>query len=113
MIKNINFIELDELNSKLSNSVKNQLVIFYADWCPYCVDNIPKTKEILDKQKFKDAIFVNISDESLDVWEEDGNTEWAVEVVPTYRVYKNKKLVSDHANVIDEKELSKLIKSCK
>lgn len=113
MIKDINFIDLSDLNSRLVNSVKNQLVIFYADWCPYCVKNIPQAKMVLDKYNFNEAIFVNISDNSLNVWEEDGNTEWAIKVVPTYRVYKNKTIVSEHTNVIDEPKLLEMINLCK
>lgn len=112
MINNKN-ITLSNLRTKLENSNKNQMVIFYADWCPYCQSNVPFIKSTLEKNNFDEALFVNISDEKLDVWAEDGNTEWAIELVPTVRVYNNKKFIFDHKNVIDENKLNEAIKLCK
>lgn len=106
-------LNLIDLKNKLENSKNNNLVIFYADWCPYCIKNIPFIKKVLEKNNFNGALFVDISDDDLDVWAETGNIEWAIELVPTVRVYNNKKIIFDHKNVIDENKLLEAINLCK
>ena len=110
MIKKDKFLEINLLENKLIKSETNTLVIFYADWCPFCISNLPIIKETILEQKIKNYFFINISDESLDVWLEDGNTKWAVKLVPTIRVYKKMKIVFNHENVIEKNELVKVIK---
>lgn len=101
---NVNGIKLDELENILNHNEKT-FVIFYADWCPYCVDNIPFVYEYLQKNDVQNCVFVNISDNNIDVWKETGNKKWAIEIVPTYRVYQKNHVLFEHTNVIDKKQL--------
>ncbi|MDE6894137.1 MAG: thioredoxin [Malacoplasma sp.] len=113
MNEKIKYIELNELKKQLNKSKENFLVIFYADWCPYCINNVPIILKTINTLKLKNFLFVNISDDTLDVWKEDGNTEWAIELVPTIRIYQKTKKIYEHKNVIGQQELINVIKEFK
>ncbi|MDE5545278.1 MAG: thioredoxin [Malacoplasma sp.] len=113
MIEKIKYTELKDLKNQLNKFEKNFLVIFYADWCPYCINNVPEIFKTIKKLQIKNFLFVNISDDSLNVWKEDGNTEWAIELVPTIRIYEKNKIIYEHKNIISQKELIEIIKKFK
>lgn len=110
MNNKIKHLELKELKNFLKESKNNFLVVFYADWCPYCTENIPQIIQTVNNEKIKNFLLINITDDSLDVWKEDGNTEWAIQLVPTTRVYKKNEIIYEHKNVITQKELVNVIK---
>ena len=91
------------------NQNKKYITIFYATWCPFCINNVPLIAKTIVQNKIENAIFVDISDPKLDVWKEDNNIDWAIEIVPTIRVYFQNQVIYEHTNVIGEAELNKII----
>lgn len=103
-------IKIEQFKNILNNNKdKKILAIFHAEWCPYCLKNVPEIKEFLKHHKVDNYYFVDIGDEYNDVWKETGNTEWALELVPTTRIYLNNKVVFEHTNVVNEQTFLKII----
>ncbi|MFQ6025193.1 MAG: thioredoxin family protein [Nitrosopumilaceae archaeon] len=66
----------EEFDSKILSSDKKTLVLFYADWCPYCAKFKPTFEEIDSKNIQKKAALVN----------EDENPLWdkfKIQSIPT------------------------------
>lgn len=100
---------INEFRKILSNNNEKILAIFHAQWCPYCLKNLPLIKSVLEKHNFTNFYLVDIGDEYSDVWKETGNVEWALELVPTIRIYEKQNVIFEHQNVIDEKKLIEII----
>lgn len=94
---------------EIRNKVDKPIVaIFYAKWCHYCEENIPFIKNYVEYKQINDAYFVDIGEYEADVWEETGNTLWALRLVPTTRIYLKNEVVFEHINVIDKDKLDKM-----
>lgn len=77
----------EEFDSKILNSEKKTLVLFYADWCPYCANFKPTFEEINSDKVHKKAALVN----------EDENPLWDrfnIQAVPTMIVFENGKIIT-------------------
>ena len=72
----------EEFDSKILNNDKKTLVLFYADWCPYCA-NFKSTFEEINSEKIqKKAALVN----------EDENPLWDrfnIQAIPTMISFQN------------------------
>lgn len=103
----MNQIKINELRKiLLTKKDENIFVVFSASWCPYCKKNLPFIIGEVSKKNIKNFFVVDVSDENDDVWKETGNTEWALELVPTCRIYKNNMVIFNHKNIIDETKLN-------
>lgn len=72
----------EEFDSKVLNNSKKTLVLFYADWCPYCANFRPTFEEINSDVIQKKAALVN----------EDENPLWDrfnIQAVPTIIAFQN------------------------
>ena len=77
----------EEFDSKIINNEKKTLVLFYADWCPYCANFKPTFEEISSDKVQKKAVLVN----------EDENPLWDrfnIQAVPTMIVFQNGKIIT-------------------
>ena len=77
----------EEFDSKILNNEKKTLVLFYADWCPYCANFKPTFEEISSDKVQKKAALVN----------EDENPLWDrfnVQAVPTMIVFQDGKIIA-------------------
>lgn len=71
-----------EFDSKVLNNEKKTLVLFYADWCPYCANFKPTFEEINTEKIQKKAALVN----------EDENPLWDrfnIQAIPTMIAFQN------------------------
>ena len=72
----------EEFGSKVLNDDKKTLVLFYADWCPYCANFKPTFEEINTYNIQKKVALVN----------EDENPLWDrfnIQAVPTMIAFQN------------------------
>ena len=77
----------DEFDSKILSSKKKTLVLFYADWCPYCANFKPTFEEINSDKAQKKAALVN----------EDENPLWDrfnIQAVPTMIAFQDGKIIT-------------------
>lgn len=102
----INYIDINEFEKKLNLNKSKIIAIFYADWCKYCIANVPFIKRHLDKVSSKKVFFINVKED--DVWKET-KSKWDIKVVPTIRVYNGNKIIFEHANVATQKEIDKAL----
>lgn len=111
-LKDSNLFVINESEAKtiIKNSKQKLLMIFYADWCPYCVKNLTLVKNYFLKNKCDQVYFVDLTDPKEIVWLEDGESFFNMEVVPTYRIYHEQNIIDQHTNVIDELKLKELHK---
>ena len=100
-------ININEFENLIKNSDERMFFRFYADWCTYCRNSKQDADDVVSKYKKKNIFFVNIENEN--VWASDGNTTLALNVVPTQRVYENKKLVWEIEGVMTKYQLEKII----
>ena len=76
-----------EFDSKVLNNKEKTLVLFYADWCPYCANFKPTFEEIKPDKIEKKAALVN----------EDENPSWDrfnIQSIPTIIVFQNGKILA-------------------
>ena len=104
--RNIGLLQLDQ---ELQQSEKPVLVVFYAIWCPYCKENVPIAKKILEKNNHEGNFYLIRVENEDDVWMEDGNKKWNLQVVPTYRVYQNQKILWENTGPIQPVSLTKAL----
>jgi thioredoxin 1 len=76
----------EEFDSKVLKSTKT-LVLFYADWCPYCANFKPTFEEIKSDKIQKKTTLLN-EDENL-LWE-----RFNIEMVPTMIAFENGKILA-------------------
>ena len=77
----------EEFDSKVLNSEKKMLVLFYADWCPYCANFKPTFEEIDSSNLQKKVTLVN----------EDENPLWdrfSIQAIPTMIAFQNGKILT-------------------
>ena len=77
----------EEFDSKILNAGKKTLVLFYADWCPYCTNFKPTFEEISSESTQKKAALVN----------EDENPLWDrfnIQAVPTMIAFLDGKIIA-------------------
>ena len=77
----------EEFDSKVLNSSTKTIVLFYADWCPYCSNFKPTFEEINSDKIQKKTALVN----------EDENPLWDrfnIQMVPTMIAFQNGKILA-------------------
>ncbi len=77
----------EEFDSKVLNSKHKTLVLFYADWCPYCANFKPTFEEINSNKIEKKAVLVN----------EDENPLWDrfnIQAIPTMIAFQDGKIIA-------------------
>ena len=77
----------DEFDSRVINGKEKTLVLFYADWCPYCANFKPIFEEIRSDKVQKKAALVN----------EDENPLWDrfnIQSIPTIIAFQNGQILS-------------------
>src|SRR5438445_10686624 len=76
----------EEFDSKVLNSGQKTLVLFYADWCPYCANFKPTFEEMNSGNAQKKAALVN----------EDENPLWDrfnIKTVPTMIAFQERQFI--------------------
>jgi thioredoxin 1 len=77
----------EEFDSKISNSDKKTVVLFYATWCPYCSN----FKPTFESAKIQNA------NKMGSIIDEDENPFWDrfnIQAVPTMITFQNGKIIS-------------------
>lgn len=77
----------EEFDSKVMKNSTKTLVLFYADWCPYCSNFRPTFEEISSDNFQKKAVLLN----------EDKNPLWdrfSIEAVPTMIAFQNGNIIA-------------------
>ena len=77
----------EEFDAKVLNIGQKALVLFYADWCPYCTNFKPVFEEINSNQVQKRGTLVN----------EDENPLWDrfnIQMVPTMIAFQDGKIIT-------------------
>ena len=77
----------DEFDSRVLNHKEKTLVLFYADWCPYCANFKPIFEEIRSDKVQKKAALVN----------EDENPLWDgfnIQAIPTIIAFQNGQILA-------------------
>lgn len=77
----------EEFDAKVFGNSKKMLVLFYASWCPYCVNFKPTFEEINSGVIEKKAALVN----------EDENPLWDrfnIKAVPTIVAFQNGNIIA-------------------
>lgn len=77
----------EEFDSKILNTSQKILVLFYADWCPYCANFKPTFEEINSGTLEKRTALVN----------EDENPLWDrfnIQAIPTMIAFQNGKILA-------------------
>ena len=84
------------------------IALFYASWCPFCVDFLPVFQKCT---KSEDLGFLIVQDD-----QETLGHRYAVEVVPTVLFFQNgkvaKRLDGTLGVGLNEKQLTKFIQAC-
>jgi len=76
-----------EFDSKVLSSEKKTLVLFYADWCPYCANFKPTFEEMDSNNLQKKAVLVNEDENSL--WD-----RFNIQAIPTMIAFQNGKILT-------------------
>ena len=77
----------EEFDNKILTSKQKTLVLFYADWCPYCANFTPTFEELSSGKIQKKAALVN----------EDENPLWDrfnILAVPTMIAFQDGKIIA-------------------
>src|ERR1700674_5240847 len=77
----------EEFDSKILSNGKKTLVLFYADWCPYCTNFKPTFEEINSDAAQTKVALVN----------EDENQLWDrfnIQAVPTIIAFQDEKIIA-------------------
>ena len=77
----------DEFDSRVLNNKEKILVLFYADWCPYCANFKPNFEEIRSDKVQKKAALVNGDENPL--WD-----RFNIQTVPTMIAFQNGQIVA-------------------
>ena len=80
-------VQPEEFDSKVLNSEKKMLVLFYADWCPYCANFKPTFEEIDSSNLQKKAVLVNEAENPL--WD-----RFSIQAIPTMIAFQNGKILT-------------------
>lgn len=77
----------DEFDARVLNDKKKTLVLFYADWCPYCAKFKPIFEETRSDKVQKKAALVNENENPL--WD-----RFNIQAVPTIIAFQNGKILT-------------------
>ena len=77
----------EEFDSKVLSNTKKILVLFYADWCPYCANFKPTFEEINSDKVEKKAALVNMDENPL--WD-----RFNIQAVPTMIAFHDGKVIT-------------------
>lgn len=77
----------EEFDSKVFSNDTKTLVLFYADWCPYCSNFKPTFEEINSDKIQKKAALVNEDENPL--WE-----RFDIQMVPTMIAFQDGKILT-------------------
>lgn len=81
------YVLSEEFDFKILNTDKKTLVLFYANWCPYCANFKPTFEEINSEKIQKKAALVN----------EDENPLWDrfnIQAIPTMIAFQNGDIIA-------------------
>ena len=81
------YVLSEEFDFKILNTDKKTLVLFYANWCPYCANFKPIFEEINSEKIQKKAALVN----------EDENPLWDrfnIQAIPTMIAFQNGDIIA-------------------
>ena len=81
------YVLSEEFDFKILNTDKKTLVLFYANWCPYCANFKPTFEEINSEKIQKKAALVN----------EDENPLWDrfnIQAIPTMIAFQNGNIIA-------------------
>lgn len=110
-IINVKSIDIDTFGLFIEKNKNKIIAIFYADWCPYCLQNVPEVINWITELNINNVIYIKIDDVNQDVWIDSFNKNpWNLKVVPTIRIYDKNKLIKEHSNVITKKAFENFIK---
>lgn len=76
----------EEFDSKILNSDKKTLVLFYADWCPYCANFKPTFEEFSCNMQKKAAL---VNEDENPLWD-----RFHIEAIPTIIAFENGRIIS-------------------
>ena len=76
-----------EFDSKVLNNKEKTVVLFYADWCPYCANFKPTFEEIKSDKIEKKTALVN-EDENL-LWD-----RFDIQAIPTIIAFQNGQILA-------------------
>lgn len=82
------------------------LVEFYASWCPHCQKMMPVVEQVKELLEGQVPVYQFDIDENRELAEKEG-----VESIPTFLVYKDKKLVWEYTGEIDGNHLLAQVQS--
>lgn len=77
----------EEFDSKVFSNDTKTLILFYADWCPFCSNFKPTFEEINSDKIQKKAALVNEDENPL--WE-----RFDIQMVPTMIAFQNGKILT-------------------
>ncbi len=85
----MNEYNLSDIDSIMNNS--NSLILFYADWCPYCKRFIPIFEEAIKKINNKKILVgsIKLNDDDNPLWE-----RFNINAVPTLIAFSNNSIKS-------------------
>ncbi len=84
----MNEYNLSDIDSIMNNS--NSLILFYADWCPYCKKFIPIFEEVIKKINTKILVgSIKLNDDDNPLWD-----RFNINAVPTLIAFSNNSIKS-------------------
>lgn len=97
-------IKISEFEKIMETNPKPIFVIFSTTWCGVCKMNLPVIQPIIDQyENLIDFVSIDVDEEKA--WQEDGNEKYAINTVPTYQLYFQKKLLFNHSNFLTPESL--------
>ena len=103
-MKQITIKELKEIISKEDKI----MVQFKTPWCGVCKMNQPIVDKLIEEDKFKTKWYF-VDADAEEAWEEDGNAEFALKLVPTFMYFKKGKKEWEANNFQSQEVLEKVM----
>lgn len=100
-------ISVKEFENLIKKSNEKMFFRFYADWCPYCRNSHQDAINVISRYKKNNIYFVDVKNEN--VWADEGNTTIKLNLIPTQRIYQNKKIIWEQENVMPKDQFEKII----
>lgn len=92
--------------TEIKGSAPVVLVEFYASWCPHCQKMMPVVEQVKELLEGQVPVYQFDIDENRGLAEKE-----RVESIPTFLVYKDKKLVWEYTGEIDGNHLLAQVQS--